>query len=216
MTLGQAHRSLREEVVDELRRLILAGELAAGTRLKEEAAAERLGVSRLPIREAFRRLEAEGLLQSTPRRGVVVTPPSDSEIQVVHAVRVALELLAVELAAARQDPQTMETLRQSLSVGRAAAEADDQQTLSQLNAEFHELLGQGSGSPYLAGLLRSVRNQVHHLVGGWHTAPDLSWKEHASIVQAVLDQDSATAVTLMREHLDSRHEVSTRASAAGQ
>jgi DNA-binding GntR family transcriptional regulator len=216
MTLGQAHRSLREEVVDELRRMILAGELAPGTRLKEEAAAERLGVSRLPIREAFRRLEAEGLLQAAPRRGVVVTPPSDSEIEVVHAVRVALELLAVELAAARQDQQTMDTLRQSLSVGRAAAETDDQQTLAHLNAEFHELLGQGSGSLYLAGLLRSVRNQVHHLVGGWHTAPDLSWKEHASIVQAVLDQDSATAVTLMREHLDSRHEVSTRASAVEQ
>ena len=70
MTVGQAHQSLRDAVVDELRRLILSGEFPAGARLKEAAAAERLGVSRLPVREAFRRLEAEGLLVSQPRREI--------------------------------------------------------------------------------------------------------------------------------------------------
>ena len=211
MTLGRAHRSLRDEVVDELRRLILSGEFPPGSKLPEERAAERLGVSRLPVREAFRRLEAEGLLTSMPRRGVVVTPPTDREIEVVHEVRVALELLAVKLAAKRQDPDTVEALQQSLVVGKAAAAAKDADTLGSLNAEFHELLGQGSGSAYLSGLLRSVRNQAHHLSGGWHSAPDLSWGEHAEIVQAVLDADSRTAVKLMREHLNSRHEVSVQA-----
>jgi DNA-binding GntR family transcriptional regulator len=214
MTIGKAHRSLRDEVVDELRRMILAGEFAAGSRLKEEAAAERLGVSRLPIREAFRRLEAEGLLQSMPRRGVVVTAPSADELAVVHAVRVSLELLAVELAAKRQDPETVEALQQSLVVGRAAADAEDQESLKRLNSEFHELLGKGSGSQYLAGLLRAVRNQAHLLVGGWHSPADLSWQEHATIVQAVLDRDGRKAARLMREHLNSRHEVAVGNSAA--
>jgi DNA-binding GntR family transcriptional regulator len=208
MTVGQVHRSLRDAVVDELRQMILRGDFQAGERLKEEAAAERLGVSRIPIREAFRRLEAEGLLQSMPRRGVIVTPPDEQELEVVHAVRVALELIAVELAATRQDPQTMEALRESLRVGRTAAKEKDAETLSGLNAQFHELLAQGSGSVYLTELLRAVRNRVHHLVGGWHSAPTLSWTEHSKIVRAVLKSDPETAVGLMRKHLDDRHEFS--------
>jgi DNA-binding GntR family transcriptional regulator len=206
MTVGQAHQSLRDAVVDELRRLILSGEFPAGARLKEAAAAERLGVSRLPVREAFRRLEAEGLLVSQPRRGVVVTPPSDDELTVVHSIRMALELLAVESAAQRQEPEAMAQLAEALRLGRAAAAGRDEATLADLNSRFHETLTAGCGSTYLAGLLRSVRNQVHHLVGGWHSSPGDSWGEHSEILQAVLDGDAPQAVDLMRTHLRNRHE----------
>lgn len=205
MTIGDVHRSLRHEVVDELRRLILAGEIPPGTRLKEESVAEQLGVSRLPVREAFRRLESEGLLQSVPRRGVVVTTPDPAEVEVVHAIRIALELLAVDLTTTRQDSATMDQLRESLSSGQKALQDNDGAKLADLNTRFHELLGHGSGSPYLADLLRAVRNQARHLAGGLHAAPATSWDEHAGIVAAVVGGDARAAADLMRDHLESRH-----------
>jgi DNA-binding GntR family transcriptional regulator len=206
MTIGQSHQSLREVVVDELRRLILSGEFAAGERLKEEVAAERLGVSRLPVREAFRRLEAEGLLRSQPRRGVVVTPPGEDELAIVQSVRLQLELIAVEAAARRQEPEAMERLKAFLAAGQAAAEANDKEAVAEMNAAFHETLTAGCGSAYLGGLLRSVRNQAQHLIGGWHTVPDASWRAHEPIMTAVLDADVEQAVALMQHHLVYGHE----------
>ncbi len=214
MNNEQAHRSLRDEVVDELRRLILAGEIEPGAKLKEKSAAQQLGVSRLPVREAFRRLESEGLLRAIPRRGVVVTTPDPEEIEVVNAIRLALEVLAVRLAASRRDPETLEEMRDSLSTGRKALQAKDHEVLADLNANFHDLLGKGSGSAYLADLLRSVRNQAQHLVGGLHSAPVISWREHAKIVNAVVKGQSEKAADLMRTHLESRHAANAAAVSA--
>src|SRR4051812_29390458 len=94
-SVGSRHRSLRDETVDEMRRLILDGELAPGQHLSEAAISERLGVSRLPVREAFRRLEAEGLLEALPRRGVRVVELDADELKIVREARIALELIAV-------------------------------------------------------------------------------------------------------------------------
>jgi DNA-binding GntR family transcriptional regulator len=125
---------------------------------------------------------------------------------------VALELIAVEAAARRQEPGAMEQLERSLEIGRAAAEAGNQEALAELNAAFHDTLSAGAGSAYLAGLLHSVRNQAHHLVGGWHTAPDISWSEHEPILAAVLDSDADRAVALMRQHLMQRHEIAAQSA----
>lgn len=205
MTVGGAHRSLRDTVVDELRRMILAGEIEAGSRMKEESAAELLGVSRLPVREAFRRLEAEGLLQSTPRRGVTVTPPDEQELKVMSAVRVELELIAVDLAVRRRDPAATARLTDWLAAGTEAAERGDEATLQALNRDFHDMICECGGSAYLGRLLQPVRNRVHHLHGGWHANTDQSWSEHSRIVRAVLDGDAPQAVGLMRTHLVSLH-----------
>jgi DNA-binding GntR family transcriptional regulator len=204
-SVGNRHRSLRDETVDELRRLILSGDVAPGERLSELSISERLGVSRLPVREAFRRLEAEGLLQSLPRRGVRVAELDGDELRIVREVRIALELIAVRQTIEKQDPEVLGALRRSLEQGRAAAEADDHETLSQLNDEFHELLGTGAGSRFLADTLRAVRNQAHHLVGGKSAAVAPSWDEHAAIIRATIDGDGELACMLMRRHLADRH-----------
>ncbi len=102
-TVGSRHRSLRDETVDELRRLILDGDLPPGSRLTELSMSDRLGVSRLPVREAFRRLEAEGLLQSHPRRGVRVIELDATELDTVREIRTALELMAVRRTVERND-----------------------------------------------------------------------------------------------------------------
>lgn len=205
MSVGSRHRSLRDETVDELRRLILDGQLAPGEHLSETSISERLGVSRLPVREAFRRLEAEGLVESLPRRGVRVVELDQHELDIVREIRIALELIAVRHTIERADAGVRSSLSEILDRGRAAAAADDDETLVALNDSFHELLGEGSGSRFLSDTLRAVRNQAHHLVGGKSGAVGHSWDEHAAIISATLDLDSELAMMLMRRHLVERH-----------
>ncbi|KWX22332.1 MULTISPECIES: GntR family transcriptional regulator [Mycolicibacterium] len=204
-SIGSRHRSLRTETVDELRRLILDGELAPGERLNEFSISERLGVSRFPVREAFRRLEAEGLVESLPRRGVRVVELDQHELEVVREMRVALELIAVRHTVNRFTADEQSRLRRILDEGQRAAEAGDDTQLDELNEEFHAALGEGAGSRFLAETLRAVRNQSHHLVGGKSTAVGSSWDEHAAILRAVLDADAELAMMLMRRHLTNRH-----------
>ncbi|MDC3727384.1 MULTISPECIES: GntR family transcriptional regulator [Rhodococcus] len=204
-SVGSRHRSLRDETVDELRRLILDGELQPGERLSELNISDRLGVSRLPVREAFRRLEAEGLVESLPRRGVRVVELDQRELDAVREMRVALELIAVRRTIETADPEVRDTLRRLLDEGRAAETRGDREALDALNDDFHEVLSEGGGSRFLADVLRSVRNQARHLVGGKSTAVEPSWSEHAAIITATLDRDSELAMMLMRRHLTERH-----------
>ncbi|WP_214110646.1 GntR family transcriptional regulator [Acrocarpospora catenulata] len=206
MSIGESHRALRDEVADQLRSWILDGTLAPGSRLGEGAISERLGVSRLPVREAFRRLEAEGLVQTAPRRGVRVAVFDQEELATIQEIRLALELIAVRKTAERRDSETMNELERVLLAGSQAAEAGDQSALKRLNGDFHELLAGGTGSRVLVALLRSVRNQAHHLVGGLVTSPEDSWSEHARVIRAVLEADAEMAALLMRRHLHDRHE----------
>ncbi|ROO86647.1 GntR family transcriptional regulator [Actinocorallia herbida] len=205
-TIGARHRNLRDETVDELRRLILGGDLEPGAHLTELAISERLGVSRLPVREAFRRLEAEGLLEAIPRRGVRVAQLDSDELETVREIRVALELMAVRRTVERGDDEVLAELRALLEAGNGQSPDSGAAKLDELNDEFHELLSRGSGSRFLSDSLRSVRNQAHHLVGGKSAAVARSWEEHARIIEAVLDRDAEFAMLLMRRHLAVRHE----------
>jgi GntR family transcriptional regulator, rspAB operon transcriptional repressor len=204
-TVGSRHRSLRDDTVDELRRLILDGELAPGSKLTEASISERLGVSRLPVREAFRRLEAEGLLRSEPRRGVTVTESDPDELAAVREIRVALELMAVRRVATRCDPATTAAFRELLAAGAAAAGAADLETLEAVNERFHVLVGEGSGSRFLAETLRAAQNQARHLVGGKSGSIERSWREHALVIEALLDEDADYAELAMRRHLLARY-----------
>jgi DNA-binding GntR family transcriptional regulator len=204
-TVGWKHRSLREEVIDELRRMILDGDVVAGAHLTEAAIAERLGVSRLPVREAFRVLESEGLLESLPRRGMRVVTRDDTELVALHEIRVALELIAVRHAAQCGDTEVVSEMAEALDRGEQATKSADMVVLEELNDRFHELLARASGSRILADTLRSVRNQAHLAFGGKHSRPDVAWAEHSTVMKAVVDRDGEMAQVLMRRHLDARH-----------
>ncbi|WP_127930794.1 GntR family transcriptional regulator [Nonomuraea polychroma] len=99
LTLGAAHRTLRDEVTGELRRRILSGELAQGERLVEDRLAALLGVSRNPVRESIRVLAAEGFIDVTPRLGATVARLSADQGEELFDVRMAVEGLAARLAA---------------------------------------------------------------------------------------------------------------------
>lgn len=214
MSIGETHRTLRDEVADQLRRWILDGTLAPGARLAEGALSNRLGVSRLPVREAFRRLEAEGLVQTIPRRGVRVAQYDPEEQSTILEIRLSLELIAIRKLTERRDPGTLDRLRRVLEAGDRAAATGDDEALARLNAEFHDLVAAGTGSKILGDLIRSVRNQARQLRGGRTGAPADSWPEHAAVIRAVLDADAEMAALLMRRHLVARHEAAVRDGAA--
>jgi GntR family transcriptional regulator, rspAB operon transcriptional repressor len=212
--LGQRYRPLRDEVLDEVRTQILDGRLAPGALINESALAAELGVSRLPVREAIRQLESAGLVTSVPRRGVRVAHLDVSEYAVAHQIRLALELLAVRLTVERHDEEVLDALGNMVETGRQAAKKSDGTTLRRLNAEFHDLLSRGSGSPMLISLVATVRHQTRHLAGGLRSADELSWDEHAAIIEAVVAGRTRDAVTLMRRHLNDRHAVTLASGSA--
>ena len=115
MTIGPVHQPpLRSLVSDELRRLVITGELPPGTRIVEDRLAARLGVSRNPVREALQALAAEGFVDILPRRGAVVAQVTQAEAEDLFDVRAALEPLAARLAARRSDGAGHERLREVL------------------------------------------------------------------------------------------------------
>jgi GntR family transcriptional regulator, rspAB operon transcriptional repressor len=202
MTPGDTHRSLRGEVVDELRRRILIGELQPGDRLGETALAQELGVSRVPIREAFRCLESEGLLEWIPRRGVRVVGTDSSEAEAVEEIRMALELVAVRIVAERRDDELTAELEAFLDEGARAVDAQDLAALSALNGRFHKLLADGSGSPLLVRLLQTVRLRSDQLRSpADRRRIHSSWRDHAAIVRHLLDGNTPAAEARMDAHL---------------
>ena len=119
------HQSLREAVVDALRQSIIDGDLAPGERLVEERLAERLGVSRNPIREAIRTLESMGLITVIPRRGAYVADLDVKDIRLMQEVLVTLDRWIVQAAAIRHDRGDILEMDKCLRLGREASEAGD-------------------------------------------------------------------------------------------
>lgn len=205
-----------ERVTLALRQMILAGEFGPGARIAEIPLAERLGVSRTPVRMALAVLEREGLLRSAPRRGFVVREITLDEITDAFTVRGALEALACRLALERGlSADTLATLDACLAEGermlsKGRFTADDTGRWSAMNARFHAAILQAAGNTPLAGALENVSRIP--LVGAGAIAfnslsLDVSFRymqaaqaEHRDVVDALRTRQSARAQALIEEH----------------
>lgn len=161
--------NLGAQVAQALREMILNRELATGTRLLEENLAEQFGVSRGPIREAFRDLDREGLVQ-TRKRGVFVVGLSSDDISDLYALRESLELLAIKQAMDRATQDQFVEAHNCVEQMRAAAQLDDHKAFADADVRFHGLLFTISGNrrlrdvwhqylPILAAILQSAVGQ---------------------------------------------------------
>ena len=115
------HRPLREVVAEEIRSMIMSGEIAPGERLIEDKLAAELGVSRNPVREAIRSLEATGLVDVVPRKGAYACLVNGEDIRQIQELRAAINGWAAELAAARRTGEDIRRLRSCVEAGRAAS-----------------------------------------------------------------------------------------------
>ena len=208
-----------ERTLGRVRELILAGDLAAGARLGEAELAERLGVSRTPVREALSRLAAEGLVEIVPNRGARVSSWSVAELEGVFDLRAALEPRLTALAVPRAgaaDVQALEALAGAMLRVGSPGPDQDLDALFPLNREFHGRLVALAEHP---GMASALAGAVHApiVLRNFHTYDDASLRRslahHAEIVAAIRAGDPAWARAVMTAHIHNARAVMLRAAA---
>lgn len=202
--LADMHPPLRDIVAVELRRSILAGELAPGSRLVEDRLAERLGVSRNPVRDAIRVLAGEGFVEVAPRRGAFVTRLSAQEAENIFDVRMALEPLAARLASRRCGAGGLAALNELMVQAKDATEGAELDVLADLNTAFHTMVVELGGNHYLTGMAGPMIKRAQWLFR--HTAETRaphSWLEHQGLLDAIAGGDEEAAEREARNHVAS-------------
>lgn len=196
--------TLTQQVYEHLRQKILSNAFPPNTPLPETALATRLHVSRVPVREAIRRLAADGLVNLTPRQGAVVSSLSSKQFLDAYRLREALEALAIRLAMPRLGARDMHTLEQYQTEMRAAAKTADLERFFAANAAFHALFVERADNEYLKATyeplidqMRRYRSPSADLRGGLERSID----EHEAILSAVRDGDVDEATRLLSEHI---------------
>lgn len=203
------HQSLQERTYKELRNALLDGKFAVGERIFEAEVAQQLGVSRVPVREAVRRLQQDGLLEVRPRSGIYVASVSADEADDVYRIRAALEGAAASLAAERITAPELAALRRLLqrereSMGNGRSSARSQVVVRA--DEFHRAVHVYARSPRLYELLELIYAQVMHFRAITLSLPgraEAAVHGHQRLYEALSKHDSAGAERVMREHIDS-------------
>jgi len=182
---------LRDVVFNTLRDAILKGDFAPGERLMEKQLAERLGVSRTPIREAIRKLELEGLVMMMPRKGAEVASVTGKDISDVLEVRATLEALAVKLACKKMSEQDFEELVFVNEAFKKAALEKDVKTLIEKDIEFHDIIFHCSNNEKLIQIINNLREQIYRFRVEYiykMKSYDNLVMEHDEIVSAMKDR----------------------------
>lgn len=198
------HKSLRETVTDALREMILSGELQGGERLIEDKLAERLGVSRNPVREGIRALESTGLVQVVPRHGAHVAVIDAGDARRIQEIRRVLEAWIVTAAAERHDEQDLAYIDQCLTDGARAAHAHDRIAASEAHRAFHIALETATKNDYASVVMEPLRQRtelVFSVVGGTGSSTH-QWDEHRAIRNAIAARDAAKARELIDAHIE--------------
>jgi len=206
----QSHRPLTDVVFERLRDAILDGRLKAGQWLRQETLAQELGVSQMPVREALKRLVAEGLAVRIPYKGVKVVEFSPEDIVDICTVRLVLEGLAVRLATPLITAKELERLKENLREAERLTGQDQMARRRQLNAEFHLSICQASGRQYLVRLLEMLWKWFPSVVlyeGTFRqkelllARADREMGEHRAILKALERQDAQQAEEETRRHI---------------
>ena len=197
------HKPLREVVADALRQLIIDGELAPGERLVEGHLAERLGVSRNPIREAIRSLEAVGLIEVVQRRGAYVAQIDATDIRLMQEVRNVLDRWIVQAAALRHDDGDIKQIDETIRQGREASEAGDIVRAAEQHRAFHLAIEAATKNPYATLAMNSLRQRAELIFSMMvHRRGPVAWDDHEAIRNAIVRRDTEASARLMNAHLD--------------
>ena len=200
---------LRDVVFNTLRQAILKGELAPGERLMEIQLAEKLGVSRTPIREAIRKLELEGLVLMIPRKGAEVAQITEKSLRDVLEVRRALENLAVQLACLRMSPQTLADLKAAARAFEEILGGEDVTAVAEADVAFHDVIYMATDNQRLISLLNNLREQMYRYRVEYLKKKEchkqLLW-EHQEIIRAIEAGEIDVATKITEQHIDNQVE----------
>lgn len=210
---------LRDVVFNTLRQAILKGELKPGERLMEIALAEKLGVSRTPIREAIRKLELEGLVIMIPRRGAQVANITEKDLNDVLEVRIGLENMAIEKACSLMKQEDFDCLMEAKERFEQVLEEGDLTQLAQADVDFHEIIYRASDNQRLQQLLNNLREVIYRYRIEYLKDEDtrsLLTREHQEIYEALLARDARRAKAVTFSHIENQRKAIISSIEAGK
>ena len=203
---GMRHRTMAEFALEQLRESIILGELPAGTPLRLDDLARRLGMSISPIREAVRQLESLGLAKHVPHQGARVLEFDIHELQDLFHVRLSLESLAVRRAAAHFTDAAADTARRHLERFDEAAAAGDVRGTLRAHTDFHFTLYEASDLPWLVALIRPVWDRSERFRPALLTSQTGPQEQHREcdgrLLDACADHDPVAAAATLHAHLE--------------
>jgi DNA-binding GntR family transcriptional regulator len=195
------YRTMPAALAATLRERIISGALPAGSKIDQLALANEFSVSRMPVREAIRQLDAEGFVTLTPHKGAVVSELSPSQIEEIYEMRSVLEGLACSLSVKRLTEADYEKLNTALATLRRTTEVHE---WSSVNGDFHRTLASRCQRPRLLEQIELLRRQsvpyVRMYVRHLHQDAQAD-REHSEILKAAIDRDAYTIEQLVRQHL---------------
>lgn len=198
---------LRDVVFNTLRQAILTGELKPGERLMEIHLANKLGVSRTPIREAIRKLELEGLVTMIPRRGAEVAQITGKSLQDVLEVRRSLDALCAELACERISEEELEALEMACKTFEEATHTGEVRAIAAADVALHDIIIRATDNKRLVQLVNNLAEQTYRY--RFEYIKDYSMhgrlvEEHRVIFEAIRKRDKATAAQAAVIHIDNQ------------
>lgn len=220
--VASEYRTLQDIVTDRLRDIILSGHLGPGDRLQHDDLARQFGVSRMPVREALRVLQSEGLVELRPNRGAVVVDLRPNDVAEIFEIRAMLEARAAELAAPNLTDEAlaqmadilndMGRIGERLHAARGATgagetnshDAHDDGRWITLNTQFHTIIYPASGWPHLCALIEAQRNVVQpylRLAAAYLGRTETAHAEHIAILDAAKARDGARLAELTVTHM---------------
>lgn len=201
---------LRDVVFNTLRKAILKGELAPGERLTEKKLAEKMGVSRTPIREAIRKLELEELVVMVPRKGAEVAMITEQSIRDVLEVREALEGLAVTIASHSMREEDREKLIQANKAFKIAANSKNKKEIAKIDIEFHDIIYTSTKNRKLIQIINNLREQMYRFRLEYiEQIVDYSGlvHEHDVLVESIITKDEKRAREIVTQHIRNQEKV---------
>lgn len=198
---------LRDVVFQTLRKAILTGELKPGERLMEIHLANRLGVSRTPIREAIRKLELEGLVTMIPRRGAEVARITEKSLRDVLEVRRALDALCAELACRRITEEEKVQLKAACQNFEKATSSKDTTVIAKADVAIHDIIVAATGNNRLVQLVNNLSEQMYRYRFEYikdESQHERLIEEHRMIYESIMNKDCETAARVARLHIDNQ------------
>lgn len=198
---------LRDVVFNTLRQAILRGELKPGERLMEIQLANKLGVSRTPIREAIRKLELEGLVLMIPRKGAEVAEITEKNMLDVLEVRKALEELAASLACERINAKQIDDMKIAAAAFENSLKSGDVTKIAEADVAFHDIIFAATDNQRLITLLNNLREQMYRFRVEYLKQKECYPKlleEHECLIRAIAGRNRDEARRIMGRHIDNQ------------
>ncbi|WP_088329583.1 GntR family transcriptional regulator [Lacimicrobium sp. SS2-24] len=200
-----ANLTISDKIYNQLSAQIISGEIKPGQKLEEQDIANQFGVSRTPIREAFRLLHTSGLVESKAHRGVTVIELDIEQLGDMYEALQELEALCARLSAERMTAVERKQIERMHQQSKQAVEEEDVERFAELNDQLHSAIHQGSRNKTLLETIAKMRKRLTLYRQPWlfekRNRLETSFSEHGELVDAILKGDKDKAFDAMRNHI---------------